>query len=123
MGTAIESVPDFHPQAVVRDRRNGHAFGLSDVLTGVCIFGATGYGKTSGPAKHLAYGHLAGDFGGLVLCAKKEERLQLQKWAAECDCTDNLVIVDAIGKWRFNFLESLPFWMKLPGPSEQVNSH
>src|SRR5208282_1413462 len=43
--------------------------------------------------------------GGLVLCAKKEERLQWQKWAAECGRTDDLIIVDSTGKWRFNFLE------------------
>ena len=81
------------------------AFRLSDALTGVCVFGATGSGKTTGPAKHLAYGYLAADFGGLVLCAKKEERRQWQKWAPECGRTDDLVIVDATGKWRFNFLE------------------
>jgi hypothetical protein len=61
----------------------GQAFRLADAQTGVCIFGATGSGKTSGPAKHLAYGYLAADFGGLVLCAKKDERRQWQQWAAD----------------------------------------
>jgi hypothetical protein len=36
---------------------NGHALHLADALTGVSVFGATGSGKTSGPAKHLAYGY------------------------------------------------------------------
>jgi len=100
-----EEWPDFHPQTVLRDWGNGQAFRLADALTGVCVFGATGSGKTSGPAKHLAYGYLAGDFGGLVLCAKKEERRQWQQWAADCNRTDDLVIVDSTGKWRFNFLD------------------
>ena len=100
-----QELPDFHPQTVLRDWGNGQAFRLADALTGVCVFGATGSGKTSGPAKHLAYGYLAADFGGLVLCAKKEERRQWQQWAADCGRTDDLVIVDSTGKWRFNFLE------------------
>lgn len=98
------NLPEFHPQTVLREW-NGDAFHLSDALTGVCVFGATGSGKTSGAAKHLAYGYLAADFGGLVLCAKKEERIQWQKWAAECGRTDDLVIVDSTGDFRFNFLE------------------
>ncbi|HEV2693076.1 MAG TPA: TraM recognition domain-containing protein [Verrucomicrobiae bacterium] len=89
----------------MRDWGNGQAFRLADAQTGVCVFGATGSGKTSGPAKHLAYGYLAGDFGGLVLCAKKEERRQWEKWAADCGRSDDLVIVDAGGQWRYNFLE------------------
>src|SRR5580704_7555591 len=87
-------LPPYHPQTVLRDWGNGQGFRLADALTGVCVFGATGSGKTSGPAKHLAYGYLAADFGGLVLCAKKEERIQWQKWAADTGRTDDLVIVD-----------------------------
>lgn len=98
-------LPDYHPQTVLRDWGNGQAFHLADALTGVCVFGATGSGKTSGPAKHLAYGYLANNFGGLVLCAKKEERRQWQQWAADCHRTDDLIIVDSTGKWRFNFLD------------------
>jgi hypothetical protein len=97
-------LPGFHPQTVLRDWGNGEGFRLSDALTGVCVFGATGSGKTSGPAKHLAYGYLAAGFGGLVLCAKKEERRQWEQWAAECDRTDDLVIIDASGANRFNFM-------------------
>jgi hypothetical protein len=97
-------LPEFHPQTVLRDWGNGEGFRLSDALTGVCVFGATGSGKTSGPAKHLAYGYLAAGFGGLVLCAKKEERRQWEQWAAETERTDDLVIIDASGQNRFNFM-------------------
>lgn len=95
----------FAPQTVIRDWGAGQAFKLSDALTGVCVFGATGSGKTSGPAKHIAYGYLANNFGGLVLCAKKEERIQWQKWAADTGRTDDLVIFDASANWQFNFLD------------------
>ena len=105
MAQGEQELPDFHPQTVIRDWGNGQAFRLADALTGVCVFGATGSGKTSGPAKHLAYGYLAADFGGLILCAKKEERRQWEKWAADCGRTDDLLIVDSTGKFRFNFLE------------------
>ena len=105
MAYGDDDLPEFHPQTVIRDWGQGEAFHLSDALTGVCCFGATGSGKTSGPAKHLAYGYLASGFGGLVLCAKKEERRQWQKWAAECHRTDDLIIVNASGGNRFNFMD------------------
>ena len=100
-----DELPDFHPLTVLRDWKNGQAFRLADAQTGVICFGATGSGKTSGPAKHLALAYLAADFGGLVLCAKKEERRQWEQWARETDRTDDLVIIDRAGKWRFNFLD------------------
>jgi hypothetical protein len=105
MAGGEKGLPEFHPQTVLRDWGNGHAFHLSDALTGVGVFGATGSGKTSGPARHLAYGYLAADFGGLVLCAKKEERWQWQKWAADCGRSDDLVIIDSLGNHRFNFMD------------------
>ena len=105
MPVANPTLPEFHPRTTLRDWGDGHAFRLADALTGVSVFGATGSGKTSGPAKHLAYGYLAAGFGGLVLCAKKEERRQWQKWAADTGRTDDLVIVNGAGNWRFNFLE------------------
>jgi hypothetical protein len=101
---AVQTLAKFHPQTVIRCWGNGDAFHLADALTGVCIFGATGSGKTSGPAKHLAYGYLAAGFGGLVLCAKPEERRQWEQWAAECGRAGDLVIVDASGANRFNFM-------------------
>jgi hypothetical protein len=105
MAPQVKPLPEFHPKTVLRDWGDGHAFRIADAQTGVCVFGATGSGKTSGPAKHLAYGYMAAGFGGLVLCAKKEERHQWEAWAAETGRTDDLVIVNAKGDWRFNFLE------------------
>ncbi len=105
MANGNKGLAEFHPQTVLRDWGNGEGFRVADALTGVCVFGATGSGKTSGPAKHLAYGYLAAGFGGLVLCAKKEERRQWEQWAAETERTDDLVIIDTAGNWRFNFME------------------
>lgn len=98
-------LPDFHPQTVLRDWHDGHAFRLADAQTGVMVFGATGSGKTSGPGKHFAIAYLAAGFGGLVLCQKKEECRQWQEYAAKCGRSEDLVIVDAAGAWRFNFLD------------------
>jgi hypothetical protein len=97
--------PAFHPVTPIRQWGNGQAFRIIDALTGVCAFGATGSGKTSGVAKHLAYGYLAHGFGGLVLCAKKEERQQWQQWAKDTGREDDLIIFDAGGRYRFNFLD------------------
>jgi hypothetical protein len=96
---------DFDPQMLLRDWGGGDGFRLGDALTGVMVFGATGSGKTSGPGKHLALGYLANDFGGLVLCAKKEERRTWEEWAAATGRSNDLIIVDRSGKHRFNFLD------------------
>lgn len=96
---------DFHPLTTIRDWGDGQAFRIADAVTGVVVFGATGSGKTSGPAKHLAMGYLAHNFGGLVLCAKKEERRQWEQWARDTGRERDLVIFDASAVWRFNFLD------------------
>ena len=95
----------YHPQTVIRDWGNGDAFRLADAQTGVIVFGATGSGKTSGPAKHLAYGYLAAGFGGLVLCGKKDEAPMWLQWAAETGRAKDVVIVNAQGDWRYSFLD------------------
>lgn len=105
MNHSESQLPEFHPDTIIRDWGNGDAFRLADALTGVCVFGATGSGKTSGPGKHLAYGFLAAGFGGLVLCAKKDEPDQWQQWAAETGREDDIVVIDGAGNWRFNFLD------------------
>lgn len=103
--TEGQKQPDFHPQTVLREWGDGAAFRIADAQTGACVFGATGSGKTSGVGKHLAYAYLAAGMGGVVLCAKKEEKHQWCKWTQDTGRSDDLVIVDATGNWRFNFLE------------------
>jgi len=97
--------PLYHPETFIRHWGGGEGFRIMDALTGTLIVGATGSGKTSGPGKHLAYGYMALGMGGLVLCAKPEERHQWQQWAKETGRENDLVIIDAEGTWRFNFME------------------
>lgn len=78
---ASAAAAEYHPSTVLRDWGAGQGFRIGDALTGVCCFGATGSGKSSGPAKHLALAYLAACFGFLVLTAKKEERRQWEEWA------------------------------------------
>jgi hypothetical protein len=47
---------------------------IRDACEGVQIFGAIGSGKTTGSGAALAMRYLQHGFGGLVCCAKPEER-------------------------------------------------
>jgi type IV secretory pathway TraG/TraD family ATPase VirD4 len=109
---APAKLPAFHPSTLIRDWGNGEGFSIADALTGVCVLGATGSGKTSGSGAHLALGYLAAGFGGIVLCAKQTERAQFEQWAEAAgrwnrrDQTGDLVIFDASAhRHRFNFLD------------------
>ena len=104
LGGRVDKPDPFHPATVLR-RWDKDAFTLEDATTGVCVFGGTGSGKTSGPAKHLALAYMARQFGGLVLCSKKEERGMWETWAAEASRSKDLAIFDASGTFRFNFME------------------
>jgi len=120
-GTAPSELPPYHPSTVLRNWSSlspGASFKISDAQTGIICFGATGSGKTSGPAKHFAGAYLGhhpgiegGGFGGLVLCSKKDERPMWEEWAENAGRWDrktqkgDLIIIDKSGKWRFNFLE------------------
>src|ERR1019366_7350407 len=97
---------DFDSQRMLIDWKDAAGFTIADAQTGVAVFGATGSGKTSGPGQLLARAYLRAGFGGLVLCAKVDERAQWDAWAkAAGGRGDDLVYVDASGAARFNFLE------------------
>ena len=101
---AIRAALAEYDRATVLRQVGQFLFTIADALTGVMVFGATGSGKTSGPGAFLALAYLAYGFGGLVLCAKPGERRQWEEWAALTGRSDDLIIVDKSGKWRFNFL-------------------
>jgi hypothetical protein len=104
----MPELPPFHPLTVLSDWNEfspGAAFRVSDAQTGVICFGATGSGKTSGPSKKLARGYLGRGFGGVVLCSKNDERRQWEQWAEDTGRSDDLIIIDKSGRWRFNFLD------------------
>jgi len=78
---------------------------LGDAFQGVQVFGGTGSGKSSGSGQALARAFLGANLGGLVLTAKTDEVGQWKRYAAEAGRPDDdLIIVEARGKWRFNFL-------------------
>jgi hypothetical protein len=97
--------PDFSAQKVLIDWKDAQGFTVADAQTGVAVFGATGSGKTSGPGQLLARAYLKAGFGGLVLCAKAEERRQWDAWAQATGRSADLVHVDTGGRARFNFLD------------------
>ena len=99
-------LPAFHPETIIRDW-NGERFTIADATTGVAVFGATGSGKTSGTGRHLALGYMgsAAEMGCLVLCAKISEREQFEQWAKEAGRERDVVVFDASGNHRFNFLD------------------
>lgn len=101
------NLPAYHPETVIREWENGEAFTIADALTGVAVFGATGSGKTSGTGRHLALGYMgsAAEMGGIVLCAKISEREQFMQWAREAGREQDVIVFDATGTWRFNFLD------------------
>jgi type IV secretory pathway TraG/TraD family ATPase VirD4 len=104
-GRSDDDAETYEPDLVVHTLGRHGDFRLSDAVTGVIVFGATGSGKTSGPGKFLASGYLAHGFGGVVLCAKAEEREQWQKWAEKTERTKDLIIISRDGPNCFNPLD------------------
>jgi len=82
-----------------------HPFTTRQACEGVQIFGGIGSGKTSGSGAALAKSYLRAGFGGLVLCAKKDELDTWKRYAQETGRSDSLLIFDASGKYRFPFLQ------------------
>ena len=104
-GPAEGELAPFHPQRLLCDWDNGDGMRISDAVTGVAVFGATGSGKTSGIGQQLARTYLTAGFGGLVLCAKSDECRQWQKWAQETGRANDLIIIEPGGTARFNWMD------------------
>ncbi len=97
-------LPRFHPATVIRELGEGHVYSIADALTGCCVLGS---GKTSGTGRFLALGYMGSDaeMGGIVLCAKPTEKNQFLQWAKEAGRSKDVVVFDASGQERFNFLD------------------
>lgn len=80
-------------------------FTIREACEGVQIFGGIGSGKTSGSGATLARAFLRSGFGGLVLCAKKDELETWQGYAKETGRQDSLLVFDTSGKFTFPFLQ------------------
>lgn len=78
---------------------------LSDFVTGCCITGSSGSGKTTGPGAHFARTFLRAGYGGLVLTTKSGERAQWEDWCRQTGRLDDLIVMDDSAKYRFNFMK------------------
>lgn len=66
------------------------------------ITGGTGSGKTSSSGLTIAKEFLKYGMGGLVLCAKPEEREHWVKMIKDCDREDDMIIFDEKSPYRYN---------------------
>lgn len=107
-GEGRTKLPRFHPATSVREFGDGELpFTIADAQCGVAVLGGTGGGKTSGSGRFLALGYLgsAAEMGGIVLCAKPTEKDQWLAWAKETGREKDVIVFDASGEHRFNFLD------------------
>lgn len=85
---------------------------VRDSFEGVAVYGATGSGKTTGSGVTLAKAFLAHNYGGLVICIKRDDCALWQRYARETGRSDSLLIVSPSQPWRFNFVD---FESRRPG--------
>jgi len=78
---------------------------IRDAVRGTQIFGGIGSGKSSGSGKTIAKAFLKNGFGGLVLCAKPDERENWERYAAETGRTNDLIIFSEDSAFEFNPLQ------------------
>ncbi len=83
----------------------GDNWTIEDAVSGVHVCGGNGSGKTSGSGQTLAKAYLRAGFGGLVLCAKNDERDNWIRYAKACGREKHLIIVSESGPWRFNLVQ------------------
>lgn len=78
---------------------------IRDACEGVQIFGGIGSGKTSASGAAIAKAFLNAGFGGVVCCAKPEERSLWEKYAKQTGREKDLIIFSPDQPWRYNFLD------------------
>ncbi len=75
---------------------------VEDATKGTQVFGATGSGKSSGSGQAIAHAFLKKGFGGLVLCAKPDERNVWENYARATGRYDDLVIFSPQSSYHFD---------------------
>jgi len=78
---------------------------VRDAVRGTQIFGGIGSGKSSGSGRAIAKSFLKNGFGGVVLCAKPDERVAWEKYAQETGRIQDLLIFDENSEFEFNPLQ------------------
>ena len=101
----MSSTKQFSLDSVLYKFNGVEPFTIRQACEGVQIFGGIGSGKTSGSGAALAKSYLRAGFGGLILCAKKDELETWQRYASETGRSESLLVFDASGDWRFPFLQ------------------
>src|SRR5690349_16651495 len=71
----------------------GDPWTIRDACEGTQIFGATGGGKTTGSGANVACAMLHARFGGMVMCAKPEERATWERYCQITGRTDDLIVI------------------------------
>ena len=93
---------------------------IEHACAGTHVFGGNGSGKSSGSGQTIAKSFLRAGFGGLVLCAKPDERAMWERYAKQCGRSKDLIIVSDDGPWRFNFIQ---YELDRPGsPASRVDN-
>lgn len=77
---------------------------VRNAVEGLQVFGGIGSGKTSGSGKTIASKYLEAGFGGLVLTVKPDEKALWEAYCAKAGRSEDLIIVEPLGKHRFNFI-------------------
>jgi hypothetical protein len=97
---------DFYPSLDAPLLRFGKApWTIGNACEGTLILGATGGGKSSGSGAHIAKAYLHAGMGGLVLCAKPEEKSRWLDYAKASGREHHVIVIDGSCKERFNFLD------------------
>lgn len=78
---------------------------LRSAVEGTLVCGATGSGKSSGPASAIRRAMLSAGFGGVVFTVKNSEREEWQAACAETNRLDDLRIFSPSEPLRFSFLD------------------
>lgn len=97
--------PEFSLDTSIYHFNGSEPFTIADACEGVQIFGGIGSGKTSGSGAALARAFLQAGFGGLVLCAKKDELDTWLKYAEQTGRSKQVLVFDTSGQWVFPFLQ------------------
>lgn len=93
---------------------------IRDAVAGTHVFGGNGAGKSTGSGQTIAKSFLRAGFGGLVLCAKPDERENWERYAKACGRSKHLIIVSPDSPWRFNFIQ---YELRRPGdPAARVEN-
>jgi hypothetical protein len=78
---------------------------IRDACEGTSILGSTGSGKSSGSGQALARAFLSAGFGGLVLCAKRDELDLWRRYCREVNRSESLIAFGPQHPNTFNFLQ------------------